>query len=87
MARSGRIATALWLLLALPGLAFGFLLRVAPLPRLCAPTYSLLEAPYPTSGEPCRTIDLTLLWWVVPALVLLVIAAGISAARTSGRRN
>jgi hypothetical protein len=76
-----RIATGLWLVLALPGLVFGFISRVAPLPRLCEPSGAQMEVPYATSGVPCQLIDPSLLYWLVPALVLLMIAAGVGASR------
>ncbi len=79
-----RIATALYLFLALPGLIFGWLLSVAPLGLPCEPTgpNGLLGGlSYRTSGEPCQVIDYTILYWLIPALTLLVIGIGISSAR------
>jgi hypothetical protein len=79
-----RIATALYLILALPGLIFGFLLKVAPLGLPCDSSGGLwsLDTWRPvTSGEPCRTIDYATLYWLVPAVTLLIIGAAIALAR------
>ena len=89
--RSVRIATALYLIIALPGLVFGWLLRVAPLELPCEPTglINLINTLHsPTSGELCRSIDYTVLYWLVPAVVLVVIGVGIALAREErGRRG
>lgn len=38
----------------------------------------------PTSGKPCQAIDLAPLYWLIPAIVLVVVAAGIVTARSHG---
>jgi hypothetical protein len=79
-----RIATALYLLLALPGLVFGWLLSVAPLGLPCEPTAARgpMGIMWPrTTGEPCGAIDYTILYWIAPAVALLVIGIGINSAR------
>ncbi|MDA0182289.1 hypothetical protein OJ997_18425 [Solirubrobacter phytolaccae] len=81
MARWVRIGTALYLALALPGLIFGFLLKVDPLPRLCEPEFGLLGVPYLTSGDPCQTVDVTFLYWLLPAVAFVVIGLGVARAR------
>lgn len=75
---------ALYLALALPGLIFGFLLKVDPLGGACEPTgiINLLDTfTMPSSGEPCVAFDFTPLYWIVPALAFVVIGAGIVRAR------
>ena len=83
--RSVRIATAFYLAVALPALIFGRLLRVAPLPHRCAPSDGIvgLVNTYvpPTSGESCRAIDYSLLYWLTPCLAIFVIGVGIALAR------
>ena len=84
MARWVRIGTGLYLALALPGLIFGFLVKVDRLPLPCEPTGStswLDTWLQPTSGVACQTFDLAFLYWLVPALAILVIGIGIGAAR------
>lgn len=68
------MATALYLFLALPGLIFGFLLKVAPLGLPCDSSggfWGLDTWGSVTSGEPCRTIDYTTLYWLLPAVAPL----------------
>jgi hypothetical protein len=82
--RSMRIATALYLLLALPGLVFGWLLSVAPLGLPCEPTAPRgpMGILWPrTTGEPCAAIDYTILYWIAPAVALLAIGIGVNSAR------
>ncbi len=88
--RSVRIAIALYLILALPALVFGFLLEVAPLGLPCDASggfINLINPLFRTSGEPCRTIDYTMLYWFIPAVTLVIIAVGIDSARRPAPRE
>jgi hypothetical protein len=83
-----RIATALYLILALPGLIFGFLLKVDPLGLPCDSSggfWSLDTWRAPISGEPCHTIDFTALYWLAPMIILTIIGFGIASARRTVR--
>jgi hypothetical protein len=82
-----RIGTAIYLLLAIPGLIFGFLLKVDELGFPCDSSGGLWSGPDtwqpPTSGVACEAIDFTPLYWLAPAIALAIIAVGIAAARYS----
>jgi hypothetical protein len=83
--RAIRLVIALSVALALPGLVFGFCLKVAPLGRRCDPTPGLLGLSF---GEPCRTFDPSVLYLLVPAvtLLLVVIALRVASGRGLDRR-
>jgi hypothetical protein len=84
MAAWVRIGTAFYLALALPGLIFGFLVKVDPLGRLCEPPYSLLDTFHPpTTGEPCVAFDFTPFYGIVPAIALVVIGLAVARARVA----
>ncbi len=80
-----RVATALYLAVALPGLVFGWIATTKPLGLLCEPRYSFLDIGYATTGETCRTVDFSVLYWLAPALVLLTIGVGVAAAGLNAR--
>jgi len=83
--RAVRVATALYLAVALPGLVFGWIATTKPLGPLCEPESSLLDTFGVTTGETCRTVDFSVVYWLAPALVLLTIAVGIAAAGLAAR--
>jgi hypothetical protein len=87
--RSVRIATALCLILALPGLILGFVVSAAPTRSPCdraSSSSGLLNLVHRTGGEPCRPFDFTMLYWFLPVVVLLVIGLGIARAQRSNVR-
>ena len=83
--RSVRIATALYLALALPGLVFGWLARAAPLGLPCDPTgeiVDLLGSGTARVASRAAPIDYAVLYWLIPAMVLLTIGVGIQFSAT-----
>jgi hypothetical protein len=73
------VATALYVAAALPGLVFGWIATTKPLGLPCEPEYSLLDTFGVTTGEACRTVDFSVLYWLAPTVVLLTIGVSIAA--------